>query len=593
MKRLQFCSILILLFLLPYQTVGADDEMARYAPEPPVGQPAYYFPIIQNGYIPQTFSAKTDVSLGSLQWPDAQFFLPTIQSTARAELTQEAADQVDGWKYIAPGVDFKPFALPDPNRVYVARMWRSNPTVFLESAVGTGALAQGRETVSGMAERYDQAINAWAGTWGGRNQVVVAINGDYFDPATGYPQNGQIQSGWYSKRYNDFEGWSGFAWASDRSAYIGQCLVSTKGGQFITFTNPDNTLAIDGLNAPRGSDELVVYTSQYATTTQTDSSGAEVVVEMERPLSVTTTNQPVRGWVTAIYPNQGSTPIPFDSVVLSASGQAMERLLASVQVGDEIGITQQISSYDSDCQTPYGGDWSNVYSGIGGAFTFLRDGSPRHLSVTGAVVRNPRTAIAMNDDFIYFIVVDGRQPGFSIGMTFDELAQFAQHELNATWGIAQDGGGSSTMVIKGQVVNVPSDQCKVSNYGAPAASDENQIDMDLINPAGWGQGSSGLITCERPVSNGMMMVAYQPMAQSSAFLAGEQVTTVAQTALRTGPGENYGEISSLPAGAAGSISHNPTGLDGVEAKGKFWWQVTFQDKTGWVAEPDLAGVASQ
>ena len=49
--------------------------------------------------------------------------------------------------------------------------------------------------------------------------MVVAINGDYFDPPTGYPQNGMLQSGWYLKRYNDYEGWSGFAWLTDRSIF--------------------------------------------------------------------------------------------------------------------------------------------------------------------------------------------------------------------------------------------------------------------------------------------------------------------------------------------------------------------------------------
>ena len=72
-------------------------------------------------------------------------------------------------------------------------------------------------------------------------------------------------------------------------------------------------------------------------------------------------------------------------------------------------------SFGDDCKKPLPGDWSQAYAGIGGAFTFLADGVPQHLDVTGAIVRHPRTAIAYNDQYIFFIVVDGRDPGVSVG----------------------------------------------------------------------------------------------------------------------------------------------------------------------------------
>jgi hypothetical protein len=550
------------------------------------GDQPFYLPIIQNSHTFQRLSGRPDVSAGSLQGLIYPTFLPAVENSSIGPGIQEMVDRIEGWGMVAPGIDFKPYSTDDPNRIYVARLWRKNPTVFLESSVGTGSLAAGRETVSGMAQRYDQAINAWGGSWGGRNKVVVAINGDYFDPLTGNPENGQIQSGWYIKRYNDYEGWSGFMWGSDRSATIGQCLVSTKGGQYVTFADPEKTLAIDGLNNIRGTNDLILFTPQFAANTLTDDSGVEVVIEMERPLSVSEAGEPSYGIVREIHIDDGSTPIPFDSVVLSATGQARERLLENVHEGDEIGITEEITSYDSDCQTSFGGDWSTAYAGTGGAFTFLRDGEPQHLGTTGAVIRNPRTAIAMNDDYIYFIIVDGRQPGFSVGMTFDELAQFAEHDLNATWGIAQDGGGSSTMVINGKVVNVPSDRCSstnISNVGATGSPDN-----DLADSYGWGPGSSGLVTCARAVSNGMMMVSYEPMEISHTFAPGDHVVGSAPISLRLGPGDNYGEIALLPAGADGMVIHSRSGLDGVQAKGKFWWQVSMQGYTGWVAEGDLA-----
>jgi len=64
---------------------------------------------------------------------------------------------------------------------------------------------------------------------------------------------------------------------------------------------------------------------------------------------------------------------------------------------------------------------------------------------------DPRTAIGTNHNgrFIYLVVVDGRQPFYSEGATFAELAGLL-HELGASYAMSLDGGGSSTMVIEGE-----------------------------------------------------------------------------------------------------------------------------------------------
>jgi exopolysaccharide biosynthesis protein len=494
------------------------------------------------------------------------------------------------WVNVGDGVDYQQFTLPDPNNVYVARMDRANPSVFLESSLGTGELVGGRETVSGMAQRYDQAINHWNNTWGGRNHVVVAINGDYFDPSSGNPQNGMLQSGWYIKRYNDYEGWSGFAWLADRSAFIGQCIVNEPGGQFVSFADPEKTQRINAVNALRQEGQLVLYTPQYASSTLTDSSGSEVVVELSAPLAATAPGNRVNGRVTAVRPDSGSTPIPYDSIVLSGQGQAGQDLVNSVQVGDEIGITQEIGSFGNDCKTPIPGDWTQAYAGIGGAFTFLTDGAPQHLDVTGAIVRHPRTAIAMNDQYIYFIVVDGRDPGVSVGMTFDELAIFAKEKLDASYGIAQDGGGSSTMVINGRVMNLPSDKCPMNSPNIVIGS---PIDQDLqqptSNPTPGSTPDIPMMSCERPVSNGMLMVTYEDKQQSQTFAPGSPVVALRPAAVYLGPGTNYGLLATAPAGASGEVLADTNGLDGVQAKGTNWWKVTIGGITGWVSEGDLSG----
>ncbi len=64
---------------------------------------------------------------------------------------------------------------------------------------------------------------------------------------------------------------------------------------------------------------------------------------------------------------------------------------------------------------------------------------------------DPRTAIGANRNgrFIYLVVVDGRQPFYSEGATFAELAELLK-DLGAFYAMSLDGGGSSTMVIEGE-----------------------------------------------------------------------------------------------------------------------------------------------
>ena len=55
------------------------------------------------------------------------------------------------------------------------------------------------------------------------------------------------------------------------------------------------------------------------------------------------------------------------------------------------------------------------------------------------------------------ITVDGRQPGVSVGMTLQELAEYLL-SIGAIDAMNLDGGGSTTMFLDGKVVNTPSDK---------------------------------------------------------------------------------------------------------------------------------------
>jgi hypothetical protein len=75
----------------------------------------------------------------------------------------------------------------------------------------------------------------------------------------------------------------------------------------------------------------------------------------------------------------------------------------------------------------------------------------------------PRTALGINRNgrYLYLIVVDGRQPLYSEGATFSELAELFI-EQGAFMAMSLDGGGSSTMVMEGddgapEIINSPID----------------------------------------------------------------------------------------------------------------------------------------
>jgi hypothetical protein len=71
--------------------------------------------------------------------------------------------------------------------------------------------------------------------------------------------------------------------------------------------------------------------------------------------------------------------------------------------------------------------------------------------------RHPRTGIGVTPEGrLLLVTVDGRRRGYSVGMTPVQFAKLFRH-LGATWALNLDGGGSTTMVVEGEVINRPSD----------------------------------------------------------------------------------------------------------------------------------------
>jgi hypothetical protein len=258
-------------------------------------------------------------------------------------------------------------------------------------------------------------------------------------------------------------------------------------------------------------------------------------------------------------------------------------VLANARVGEKIGISQEITHLQSDCNAKNPDSWAKTYASINGSFELLLNGVVQHSKDPGATARHPRTAIAYNDDYIFFIVVDGRRNN-SIGMAITDLARFAKNTLGATWGLAQDGGGSSTMVVNGQIKNHPSDPCKLvylpfvlnGNGQAGNGSESEQ------------PGATRTAICPRQVANSMLMIVVQPEQKSGVFAPDNLVKVNAPTEIRLGPGTNYPALAVAPLNSNGIVRADLNHLNGVYARGGYWWYVDFGKVTGWVEQHSIS-----
>lgn len=101
---------------------------------------------------------------------------------------------------------------------------------------------------------------------------------------------------------------------------------------------------------------------------------------------------------------------------------------------------------------------------VGAGQVIERDGRAVNLTSRFAMVRNPRTAVGIDASGtqLTLLVVDGRQPKLSVGMTLNELAK-EMVQLGCVSALNLDGGGSTALVYRDPstgkltVMNSPSD----------------------------------------------------------------------------------------------------------------------------------------
>jgi hypothetical protein len=111
--------------------------------------------------------------------------------------------------------------------------------------------------------------------------------------------------------------------------------------------------------------------------------------------------------------------------------------------------------------------WTDVLDAIGGGPNLVTAGAVDVTDVAEGFDaasgidpngRQPRTALGYDAERrrVFLVTVDGRQSGWSVGMTLTEMAWLLV-DLGCTRGLNYDGGGSTTCWVAGGVVNRPSD----------------------------------------------------------------------------------------------------------------------------------------
>jgi hypothetical protein len=302
---------------------------------------------------------------------------------------------------------------PKPGGLYAVKPVLSNNTLL------------GRERVSAMQRRVSASA------------TVAGINGDLFAWEQGFPSGMLIQDGVLHASPNS--GRSSIGIGADGRLQVDRVSF------FGTWQGTGQRRAINGVNKLRGS--VVLYTSAWGPTTPA------VTGTVEATLSAFPSATPrgdLSGLVSQVKPN-GGTPIPPNGAVLVARGAQGPRLAAEAPVGQTVTVRLTLRP-----------DWSTVADALGGGPLIVRGGKPvfraqEEFSTYQLSLRHPRSAVGQTaDGRIVMLAVDGRQPGYSVGMTNFELA-LALMRFGVVTAAALDGGGSTTMAYDGKVLNRPSD----------------------------------------------------------------------------------------------------------------------------------------
>ena len=337
---------------------------------------------------------------------------------------------------IAPGVVL--FRTGDPSLVQEAgpiavSLLRLDPTrVRLRGALSNAEVLEA-ETVPSIAKRL---------------HALAAINGGYFNRDNGEPLGLLKVGGELVSDSTVPRGAVVLHDAPDGQTAMVFDLVMARVEATFTTKGREWTVPVDGVDTTRARGRLMLYTPAYHADTDTAPTGTEWVLD----------GAPLR--VIDVRMNFGHTRIPPRGAVLSYGGTDLPENLAALVEDVEVRFdTLWKSAHDLPSAV-----FDQADDIINGAGLLRRDGtivtdwaaealSPEQFTSA----RHPRTVIGV-DHYrqVWLIAIDGRLPAYSIGMTFGDLQRLCDR-LELTNALSLDGGGSTTMVVRDQVVNRPSD----------------------------------------------------------------------------------------------------------------------------------------
>lgn len=164
------------------------------------------------------------------------------------------------------------------------------------------------------------------------------------------------------------------------------------------------------------------------------------------------------GTVQSVRTIAADVPVPAGGAVVVSHGDHATRFAGAgpgAQVTVRVGLQPSVTDP---------AEWAGIAHGLAAGPLIVQDGERTDPSTwetegfaagTHSNVRHPRSAIGRAaDGRVFLVTVDGRQPGYSSGMTMHELAHFMR-QLGAVDALSLDGGGSTQLATDGQLRNRP------------------------------------------------------------------------------------------------------------------------------------------
>lgn len=328
-----------------------------------------------------------------------------------------------------PGVTYEKrlqFTRFGPMRLHILSAPKPDGVLYkLQPVLSNGAVV-GRERVTAMQRRAEQSA------------TTAGVNADRFTWADGIPSSGLIQDGVLKTTPHPKRSMVGVDTAGN--------LRVERIAMLATWQGAGPRRPVHLLNRPPGPNGTTLYTPAYGASTPAESGVTEAVLS---PFPAATPNADLVGFVTEN--RRGGTPIPPGGAVLASKGSQGQRLAIEAAGGQLVTLRLILRP-----------EWRDVPEAVGGGPLIVRGGKPifnalEDFGSSDMNRRHPRTAVGQRaDGRIVMLVVDGRRPGYSAGMTNFELAQ-AMIRLGVVTASALDSGGSSTMAFDGQLLSRPSD----------------------------------------------------------------------------------------------------------------------------------------